>query len=67
MPDKCSPVARIPVFRHREKGFEDQENMLASYAGDDHRMFKESREGLIQIPDARGQEPRQRVYMATSR
>jgi hypothetical protein len=41
--------------------------MLASYAGDDHRMFRESREGLIQIPDARGQEPRQRVYMATSR
>ena len=35
--------------------------MLASYAGDDHRMFRESREGLIQIPDARGQEPRQRV------
>jgi len=40
--------------------------MLASYAGDHHRMFRESREGLIQIPDARGQEPRQRVYMATS-
>jgi hypothetical protein len=32
------------------KGFEDQENMLASYAGDDHRLFAESREGLIQAP-----------------
>jgi hypothetical protein len=40
--------------------------MLASYAGDDDRKFTGSREGLIQIPDARGQGPRQRVYMATS-
>jgi hypothetical protein len=60
-------VARDSCLQASRKGFEDQENMLASYAGDDHRMFRESREGLIQIPDARGQEPRQRVYMATSR
>ena len=25
---KCSPDARIPVFRSSRKGFEDQENML---------------------------------------
>jgi hypothetical protein len=40
----------IPVFRHREKGFEDQVNMHAGYAGDDHRLLTESREGLIQAP-----------------
>ena len=37
MPGKCSPVARNSCLQASRKGFEDQENMLTSYAGHDHR------------------------------
>jgi hypothetical protein len=47
---QVQPGCSHSCLQASRKGFEDQENMLASYAGDDHRLFAESREGLIQAP-----------------
>jgi hypothetical protein len=54
---RCGPVARIPVFRSSRKGFEDQVNMLSSYAAHDDRVVPEGQRRFDSGSLRFGQEP----------